>query len=155
MMTAPTMNMMELWGRTLLSMARFLEGSPGLLQLFHNSRSHGASGADSPLEEFMHAFPKIFGKEGIERFNTLFEEFYLNVGVVPRARYNELHEKYMALQEKMIALEKSCRRLESERPAELTGDPFQLISSWARTARNFAEFNTSFFEEVRKLQGRS
>ena len=104
-------NPLELWGQTLLEMAKIAKGPQGFFDLFQNGFAKKEPKPDSMQEEFIELCRKAFGKEGIERFNEIMKEFYENAGVVPLTQYNELHDKYVDLKDKMRELEKKIEKL--------------------------------------------
>ena len=106
-------NLLELWGQTLLGMAKITQGPQGFFDLFQNGFAKKEHKPDSMQEEFIELCRKTFGKEGIEKFNEIMKEFYENAGVVPLTQYNELHEKYVDLKDKVRELEKKIEMPDS------------------------------------------
>jgi hypothetical protein len=150
MLPWPNREFLELWGNTLLMMAKFPLGpAGGLLEVFQNT---GCAAKRAPedfvFEPFMQLWQKTFGKEGIERFNAVFKDFFLHAGVVPRSQYNELRDKYLALQEKVVELEKSFDKLRLYQQPAGAVTPFELLSVWTKTAQTYADINKAFFKDI-------
>jgi hypothetical protein len=122
-------DLLELWGETLLEMARLTKSSRAFFELFENGFVKKEPEPQPGYQQFMDLSQRMFGKEGIEAFNTIMKQFYENVGVVPRAEYNELREKYLQLKAKAVELEGEVEglkeRLEGgEQPFEELGKFF-------------------------------
>jgi len=143
-------DLLELWGQTLLEMAKMAKGSQGFFDLFQNGFLKGEQKSDPTHDAFFELFQKMFGKEGIETFNAIMKEFYENAGVVPRTQYNELHEKYRALKEKVQELEGKIQRLKKRLQGEMEA-PSDLMDQWTETTEKYAEINRQFFEEFSKF----
>lgn len=143
-------DLLELWGTILLETARLAKGSTGFYSLFQDGFAKKTDDADDLYNEFISMCRKTFGKDGIEAFNAVLKEFYENVGVVPRAQYNELEEKYQALIQEIKALEKKIdalkKRIQSE--ADLPSD---LLSQWTETAKTYTEIHQKFLKEFSKF----
>jgi len=146
----PGKELLELWGQTLLEIAKLAENSQTLFALFQNGFAKKEPEPSSLYEQFIILCHQTFGEKGIETFNAIMKEFYENVGVVPRTQYNELHEKYIGLKSKVEELEeqikKSKRRLEDG--GEATSD---LMEQWTKTVEKYAEINRQFFKEFSKF----
>ena len=149
MLPWPNKELLELWGTTLLLMAKFPLGpAGGFLEVFQNAgRAGKCAPEDSAFEQIMQVWQKTFGKEGIEKFNAVFKDFYLHAGVVPRSQYNELRDKYLALQEKVIELEKSFDKLRLYQQPVGAVTPFEFLSVWTQTAQTYADINKAFFKD--------
>jgi len=141
---------LELWGTILLEMARLAKESPAFYNLFQDGFAKRTEGADALSDQFIALCRKTFGKDGIEAFNAVLKEFYENVGVVPRARYNELEEKYQALVQKLKQLEDKIEVLKKRIQGE-TNLPSDLMSQWTETAKTYAEIHQQFFKEISKF----
>ena len=143
-------DLLELWGQTLLEMAKIAKGPKSFFDLFQNGFAKQEPKPDSGQEQFVRLCQKMFGKEGIEAFNAVLKEFYENVGVVPRTQYNELHEKYVELKKKFQELESKIEELKKkfEGGKEISTD---LINQWTETVKKYAEINKKFFEEFSKF----
>ena len=143
-------DLLELWGNILLETARLAKGSTGFYSLFQDGFAKKTDEADALYNDFISMCRKTFGKDGIEAFNAVLKEFYENVGVVPRAQYNELEEKYQALIQEIKALEKKIdalkKRIQSE--ADLPSD---LLSQWTETAKTYTEIHQEFLKEFSKF----
>ena len=142
--------LLELWGHTLLQMAKLSKGSQGFFDLFQNGYAKKTGDTDSNYEQLVELCQRTFGKEGVETFNAILKEFYENVGVVPRAQYNALKDKYVALKEKVKELEEKIEKLK-RRIQSGTGSPDDLMEQWTETAQQYAEINQKFFEEFSKF----
>ena len=142
--------LVELWGHTLLQMAKLSKESEGFFDLFQNGYAKKAAAKDSVHDQFVELCRKTFGKEGVETFNAILKEFYENVGVVPRAQYNELQDKYTALKEKISELEEKIEKL-NIRLRSGSGTPADLMEQWTETTQKYAEINRKFFEEFSKF----
>ena len=141
---------LELWGHTLLAMARMAQGSQNFFELFQDGYAKKERKADTLHEEFAALCRKTFGNEGIEAFNTVMKEFYENAGVVPRAQYNELYERYGDLKEKVRELEEKIEGL--KRKIEGGADAsIDLMEMWTDIAKKYTETNRQFFEEFNKF----
>jgi uncharacterized coiled-coil DUF342 family protein len=143
-------NPLELWGQTLLEMARIAKGPQGFFDLFQNGFAKKEPKPDSMQEEFIELCRKAFGKEGIGRFNEIMKEFYENAGVVPLTQYNELHDKYVDLKDKMRELEKKIEKLK-KRLGNNTETPSDLMNQLTEAAKEYADINQQFFEEFSKF----
>ena len=143
-------DLLELWGRTMLEMARMAKESQGFYSLFQDGFAKKADPSDDTFDAFMALCRKSFGKEGIDAFNTVLKEFYENVGVVPRAQYTALEEKYAALKEKIQELEQKIEILKKQlqKEADL---PSGLMDQWTETAKAYADINQQFFREFSKF----
>ena len=89
--------LIELWGRALLEMARGAAGSRTFFDLFQGGFARETPSTAATYSQFLEICRTIFGRDGIEAFNEVMAEFYRNAGVVPRAQYNDLEEKYRTL----------------------------------------------------------
>jgi len=142
--------LLELWGQTLLEMARMAKGTQAFFNLFQNGFAKPEPKPDSIHEQFINLCQKMFGKEGIEAFNSVFKEFYENIGVVPRTRYNELHDRYEKLKEKVWELEEKIEELKKNLAGK-RDTPSDLIVQWIEAVRKYGEINRQFFEEFSKF----
>jgi uncharacterized coiled-coil DUF342 family protein len=143
-------NLLELWGQTLLEMARISKGPQGFFELFQNGFAAKEQKPDSMHEQFMELCQKMFGKEGIEKFNAVMKEFYENAGVVPRTQYNELHEKYLELKDRIRELEEKIDRLKKRLKGGIE-TPSDLMDQWTEMVNQYADINRQFFEEFSKF----
>lgn len=143
-------DLLELWGQTLLGMAKISKGPQGFFDLFQNGFAKKEHKPDSMQEEFIELCRKTFGKDGIEKFNEIMKEFYENAGVVPLAQYNELREKYVDLKEKVRKLEEKIEKLKKKLESGIE-TPSGLMNQWTETAKEYAEINKQFFEEFSKF----
>ena len=144
-------NFFELWGQTFLQIAKTAKNSEGFFELFQNGFvKKEEKQSDSAYEQFMAQCRKTFGKEGIETFNSLMNEFYENVGVVPRTRYNELQERYDELVNRIRELEKTIEQLKKKREQGY-GTPFDLIEQVSESVKAYTDINQRFFEEFSKI----
>jgi chromosome segregation ATPase len=143
-------NLLELWGQTLLGMAKIAEGPQGFFDLFQDGFAKREQKQDSMHKQFMELCQNMFGKEGIERFNEIMKEFYENAGVVPRTKYNELYKQYVDLKEKVRELEEKIERLKKrfEAGGDTSGD---VMAQWTEMVKKYAEVNQRFFEEFSKF----
>jgi len=105
---------------------------------------------DSTHDQFVELCQKTFGKEGVETFNSILKEFYENIGVVPRAQYNELEGKYAALKEKIKELEGKIEKLKRQIQSG-SAAPADLMEQWTETTQKYADINQRFFEEFSKF----
>ncbi len=146
----PGKDLLELWGQTLLEMAKLAKNSQTFFNFFQNGFAKKQPEPHSPQEQFIILCHSTFGKKGIETFNTVMSEFYENVGVVPRSQYNELHEKYIGLKDKVEELEEQIKKLKErlEDGGEATSD---LMEQWTKTVEKYAEINRQFFKEFSKF----
>ncbi len=143
-------NNLELWGQTLLEMARIAKGPQGFFDLFQNGFAKKEHKPDSMQEEFVELCRKAYGKEGIERFNEIMKEFYENAGVVPLTQYNELRDKYVDLKDKVRELDKKIEKL--KKPLENNVEtPSDMMNQWTEAAKEYADINQRFFEEFGKF----
>ena len=143
-------NLLELWGHTLMEMAKTVEGTQSFYGLFQNGFVKKEQDSGATQRQFMELCSKIFGAEGIEAFNTVMKEFYENVGVVPRTEYNALRAKYVDLKKKVQQLEEKIKVL--RRQMNTGGSaPDDLMEQWTETAQKYAEINQQFFEEFSKF----
>jgi chromosome segregation ATPase len=143
-------DLLELWGQTLLEMAKIAKGPKSFFDLFQDGLAKETEKPDFLQEQFLNLCRRMFGKEGIEAFNAVLKEFYENVGVVPRAQYNELHEKFADLKKKFQELESKIAELKKK----LEGGketPTDLMDQWTETVKRYAEINQKFFEEFSKF----
>ncbi len=143
-------NLLELWGHTLLGMAKISEGTQNFYNLFDNGFAKKAQDLSTSQEEFVELCQRAFGSEGIETFNSIMKEFYENIGVVPRAEYNVLQAKYVDLKKKVKDLEEKIKRLKQQVKFG-NSTPSDLMEQWTETAEKFAEINQQFFEEFSKF----
>lgn len=143
-------DLLELWGQTLLEMAKIAKGPQGFFDLFQNGFAKKREKPDSTHEQFVDLCRKTFGKEGIEAFNAVMKEFYENAGVVPRAQYNELHERYTELKGRVQELEERIEELK-KRLERVRGTPSDLMEQWSETVKNYTDINRQFFEEFSKF----
>jgi len=143
-------NVLELWGQTLLEMAKISKGPQGFFELFQNGFATKEQKPDSMHEQFLELCQKMFGKEGIEKFNAVMKEFYENAGVVPRTQYNELHEKYLELKDRIRELEEDIKELKERLKVEMT-TPSDLMDQWTETVNRYADINRQFFEEFSRF----
>jgi hypothetical protein len=103
----------ELWGRTMREMTRLATESQRFYNLFQDGFARRADSSDATFDVFMTLCQKSFGKEGIEAFNTVLKDFYENVGMVPRAKYTALEEKYAALKKIFRSWNKKSKPLKT------------------------------------------
>ena len=143
-------NLLELWGETLLGMAKMAQGSQSFFELFQNGFAKKEREPGALNQEFVELCKKVFGKEGIETFNAVMKEFYENAGVVPRTQYNELRERYFELKEKVRDLEEEIEHLRNQLEGHVTM-PDDLMDQWNKTAKRYAEINQQFFKEFSKF----
>jgi hypothetical protein len=143
-------DLLELWGQTLLEMAKLGKGPEGFFELFQNGFARKERRPDSIYEQFMELCQRTFGKDGVEKFNGLMKEFYDNAGVVPRTQYNELHEKYIELKRRVHELEEKIESLRKRLQGDETA-PSELMEQWSDTVRKYAEINQQFFEQFSKF----
>ena len=143
-------DLLELWGRMLLEMSKVAKGPQGFFDLFQNGFVKKEEKSDAIYEQFVELNRKIFGKDGIETFNGIMKEFYESAGVVPRAQYNELYEKYAALKEKVLDLEARIEKLKKKLEGK-AGESSDLMEEWTETVRKYSEINQRFFEEFSKF----
>ena len=143
-------NLLELWGHTLLGMAKISEGTQNFYNLFDNGFAKKAQNLSASQEEFVELCQRAFGAEGIETFNSIMKEFYENVGVVPRAEYHALQAKYVDLKKKVQDLEEKIKGLKQQLKTG-TSTPSDLMEQWTETAEKYAEINQQFFEEFSKF----
>ena len=143
-------NLLELWGQTLLGMAKISEEAQNFYNLFDNGFAKKAQNLSASQEEFLELFHRAFGAEGIETFNSIMKEFYENVGVVPRAEYNALQAKYVDLKNKVQDLEEKIKRLKQQLKNG-KGTPSDLMEQWTETAEKYGEINQQFFNEYSKF----
>lgn len=143
-------NLIELWGRALLEMARGASGSRSFFELFQDGFARRTPATAEAYDQLLDICRKAFGREGIEAFNQVMAEFYRNAGVVPRAQYNDLEEKYRTLRLRVLELERELEALQltGTRPADAGSD---LMEKWTDTARRYTELNQKFFEELGKF----
>jgi hypothetical protein len=152
MMAWPDSELMELWGNTLLQMARFSKGPQAFFELFQNGCPRKCPPADSVYEPFAQWYRQTCGKEGIETFNSLLKDFYLHAGVVPRIQYNELQDRFTALKKKVVELEQKIEQLKPQLPPG-SAPSVELMAAWTQTAQKYSKLHQSFFEEFSKLYG--
>lgn len=143
-------DLLELWGQTLLEMAKIAKGPQGFFDLFQNGFAKKGEKPDYMHEQFVDLCRKTFGKEGIEAFNAVMKEFYENAGVVPRVQYNELHERYMELKGRVQELEERIGELK-KRLERVRGTPSDLMEQWSDTVKKYTDINRQFFEEFSKF----
>ena len=143
---------LELWGETLLEMARLTKSSRAFFELFENGFVKKEPEPQPAYQQFMDLSQRMFGKEGVEAFNTIMKQFYENVGVVPRTQYDELREKYLQLKVKAEELEDEVEQLE-ERLEGGAQPPDDLMAQWTRTMKTYTEVNRQFFKELGKFFG--
>ena len=142
--------LIELWGRALLEMARRAAGTRTFFDLFQNGFAGKTPSTAAAYNQFFDICRSIFGRDGIESFNEVMAEFYRNAGVVPRAQYSDLEEKYRTLKSRVLGLERELEALKTtgSRPVEAAGD---MMEKWTETARRFTELNQKFVEELSKF----
>jgi hypothetical protein len=143
-------NLLELWGQTLLGMAKIAEGPQGFFDLFQDGFAKREQKPDSMHKQLMELCQNMFGKEGIETFNAIMKEFYENAGVVPRTQYNELRQRYVDLKEKVRELEGKIERLNKKSEAG-TAASSDVMDQWTEMVKQYAEINQQFFEEFSKF----
>jgi len=143
-------DLFELWGNIMLEMARLAKETPDFFSLFQDGFARKTNNADALYDQLVSLCRKTYGKDGIEAFNAVLNEFYENVGVVPRAQYNELEEKYHVLIQKVKALEEKIEVLKKRIQKE-TNLPSDLMSQWTETAKTYAEIHQQFFKEFSKF----
>ncbi len=143
-------DLLELWGQTLLEMVKIAKGPQGFFNLFQNGFAKTEQRHDSMHEQFMKLCQKTFGKEGIEAFNALMKEFYENAGVVPRAQYNELYERYVELKDRVRELEEKIEKMKKKLEVGMTA-PSDLMEQWTEAVKKYAEINQQFFAEFSKF----
>ncbi len=143
-------DLIELWGRALLDMARGAAGSTTFFDLFQNGFARKTPSTAEAYDQFFDICRKTFGRDGIEGFNRVMAEFYRHAGVVPRAQYNDLEEKYRTLRSRVIELERELEALKStsSRSVDVNSD---MMEKWTETARRYTELNQKFFEELGKF----
>lgn len=139
---------LELWGETLLETARLTKSSRAFFELFQNGFVKKEPEPQPAYQQFMDLCQRMFGKEGIDTFNTIMKQFYENAGVVPRTQYNELREKYLQLEARAEELEELKTGLEGG-----TQPPSDLMAQWTRTMKTYTEINRQFFKELGKFFG--
>jgi chromosome segregation ATPase len=143
---------LELWGEALLEMARLTKTSRAFFELFEDGFVKKGPEPQPAYQQFMDLSQRMFGKEGVEAFNTIMKQFYENVGVVPRTQYNELRDKYLQLKAKAEKLENEAEELKET----LEGGkqpPDDLMAQWTRTMETYTEINQQFFKELGKFFG--
>lgn len=143
-------DLLELWGKALLEMAKICQSSKTFFNLFQNGFAREEEKLDPLQERFSELCRKWFGKEGIEAFNSVMGEFYENVGVVPRTQYNELREKYQELKVKVKDLEEKIEGWK-ERLERKSGLPSDLLGEWEKAMKQYARVNQEFFKEFGKF----
>ncbi len=143
-------DLLELWGQTLVEMAKIAQGPKSFFNFFQNGFAKKVKEPDFMQEQFLNLCRRMFGKEGIEGFNAVLKEFYENIGVVPRAQYNELREKYEELKTKVKELEEKIEKLKKGFESR-TGLSYDLIEQWTETAKKYTEINQQFFREFSKF----
>lgn len=141
---------LELWGETLLETARLTKSSRAFFELFQNGFVKKEPEPQHAYQQFMDLCQRMFGKEGIDTFNTTMKQFYENVGVVPRTQYNELRERYLQLKAKAEELGDEVEELK-KRFEGGTQPPYDLMSQWTRTMNTYTEINQQFFKELGKF----
>lgn len=143
-------DLIELWGRALQEMARGAAGSRSFFDLFQNGFARKTPATAEAYDQFLDICRKTFGPDGIEAFNQVMAEFYRNAGVVPRAQYSDMEEKYRTLRARVLELE---RELEALKP--MKGCPAEagsvMMEQWTESAQRFTELNQKFFEELGKF----
>ena len=143
-------NLWELWGQTLLGMAKVAKGPQGFFDLFQNGFAKTEPKPNTVHEQFLKLCQETFGSEGIEKFNEVMMEFYENAGVAPRSQYNELHEKYIKLQGAVRELEDKIEDLKKKIERGIS-TPHDLMESWTETVKEYSELNQQFFNEFSKF----
>ena len=143
-------DLLELWGRTLLEMAKIAKGPQGFFDLFQDGFAKKEQKLDPMHEQFAELCRKTFGKEGIETFNAVMKGFYNKVGVVPRTQYNELYAKYAELKDKVRELEGEIDNLKKRLEGGIE-TPSDLMEQWTRVVEKYTEINKRFFEEFSKF----
>jgi hypothetical protein len=143
---------LELWGEALLEMARLTKSSRAFFELFENGFVKKEPESQPAYQQFVDLSQRMFGKEGIEAFNTIMKQFYENVGVVPRTQYNDLREKYLQLKAKAEELEDEVEGLK-ERLEDGTQPSYDLMARWTRKMETYTEINQQFFKELGKFFG--
>jgi hypothetical protein len=144
-------NYFELWGQMFLQMAKMAKGPEGFFELFQNGfvRKEDKK-SDAVYEQFMAQFQETFGKEGIKTFNSLMNEFYENVGVVPLTQYKELQQRYDELVSKVQELEKTIVQLKKKHERG-NGTSINLIEQLSETVKACTDINQRFFENFSKI----
>jgi len=145
-----TKDPLELWGETLLEMARLAKSSRAFFELFQDGFVRKEPEPHPAHQQFMDLSQKMFGREGIEAFNAIMKQFYENVGVVPRTQYDELREKYLQLKVKAEELEDEVEQLK-ERLEGGAQPPDDLMAQWTKTMTTYTEVNRQFFKELGKF----
>jgi hypothetical protein len=142
--------LLELWGETLLEAARVSKGSQAFFDIFQNGYASKPERAGQAYRRFAELCRDAFGKDGIETFNTVMQDFYRNVGVVPRKQYNDLKEEHERLQERVRDLEDKLLELRNrlDGGGATTED---LMGQWIDLARKYADMNQKFLEEFGKM----
>jgi len=143
-------DLLELWGGIMLEMAQRAKESPGFYGLFQDGFAKKTDDADALYDQFIAICRKTFGRDGIEAFNAVLKEFYENVGVVPRAQYNELEKKYQELMQKVEAMEDKIDALKKRIQTE-ANLPSDLMSQWTEAAKTYSEIHQQFFREFSKF----
>jgi len=150
MIAIPNNELLELWGNTLLQLAKFSKGSQIFLELFQNGCPQKCAGADSAAQQMGKWYQKAFGKEGIEALNTSLKEFYILAGVVPKVQYNALQDRCTALKAKVIELEEKIERLKLQMQPGRSASS-EMMAAWTQTAQHYSEIQKTFVEEFGKL----
>jgi hypothetical protein len=145
-------DLLEVWGETLLEMARITKSSRAFFELFENGFVKKEPEPQPAYQQLMDLSRRMFGKEGVEGFNTVMKQFYENVGVVPRTQYNELRDKYLQLKAKAEELEDEVEGLK-ERLEGGGQPPYDVIAQATRTMKTYTEINRQFFKELGKFFG--
>jgi uncharacterized coiled-coil DUF342 family protein len=118
--------------------------------LFQNGFVKREQKSEPMHEQFAELCQKVFGKNGIETFNSVMKEFYANAGVVPRTTYNRLHEKYNDLKARVDDLEAEIEELRGKL-REAGGIPSELMEHWTNALGKCTEINRQFFEDINKF----
>ena len=145
-------DLLEVWGETLLEMARITKSSRAFFELFENGFVKKEPEPQPTYQQFMDLSRRMFGKEGVEGFNTVMKQFYENVGVVPRTQYNELRDKYLQLKAKAEELEEEVEGLK-ERLEGGGQPPYDVMAQATRAMKTYTEINRQFFKELGKFFG--
>jgi len=68
--------LLELWGETLLEAARVSKGSQAFFDIFQNGYAARTDKASQSYKRFAEDCRDAFGKEGIEAFNSVMQEYF-------------------------------------------------------------------------------
>jgi hypothetical protein len=142
--------LLELWGAALLEAARGSRAPQAFFDIFQNGYATKTEKAGQAYKRFAEVCREAFGREGIEAFNGVMQEFYRNVGVVPRKQYNDLKAEYDQLQERVRDMESKLQELRNRLETGGTTSA-DLMTQWMNVARNYADLNQKFLEEFGKM----